>query len=178
MYPISAIIAMLALLLIFTYLARKKTPPLKTSIFPRYTTSARRVIFFARWHAQQLGASAIRPEHLLLGLIFDQNTPVRSFLLLEWDSWFEGEIKRDAEVRPALPKDTDLPLDNASKRILAYTTMEADALSNKHIGTEHLLLGILREKSAAAELLAKKGISLEKVRTVFKEWTPDEFSLQ
>ena len=57
--------------------------------------------------------------------------------------------------------------------------MEADALSNKHIGTEHLLLGLLREKSPlVTELLAQKGISLEEVRKVFKEWTPDEFSTQ
>src|SRR5260370_35012728 len=145
MYPILVIIVMVALLWIFTHSARKKTPPLKTPIFPRYTPSARRMIFFARWHAQQLGASAIRPEHLLLGLITDQNTPVRSFLLLEWDSWFEDEIKRDAEVRPALSKDTDLTLDNTSKRIPPITTTDTDALSNKHIVTEHLLVAILRE---------------------------------
>ena len=164
---------------ITTRLTRKNPPVTVRPVFTRYTPGARRVIFFARWHAQLLGSAAIRPEHLLLGLITEQNTPARSFLLLDWDSWFEAEIKQNAEIRPALPKDTNLPLDNASKRILAYTTMEADALSNKHIGTEHLLLGLLREKSSlVSELLAQKGLSLERVREVFKDWTPDEFSTQ
>src|SRR5579859_3984385 len=178
MYGLLVIIVMLVAVAtwISTKLTRKNSPVTVRPVFPRYTPGARRVIFFARWHAQQLGSAAIRPEHLLLGLITEQNTPVRSFLLLDWDSWFEAEVKRNVEIHPALPKDTDLPLDNASKRILFYTMMEADALPNKHIGTEHLLLGLLREKSTfVAELLAQKGISLEGVRKVFQQWPPDEF---
>jgi ATP-dependent Clp protease ATP-binding subunit ClpC len=177
MYGFLLLTALLVSLWIVARLGRKKTPLLRTPVFPRYTVSARRAISFARWHARQMGARVIQPEHLLLGLIQDQNTLARSFLVLDWDSWFENEIKRDSEFREALPEKTELPLADASKRILAYTTMEADSLSHQHIGTEHLILGILREKSAATNLLTQKGITLKKVRAVLQKWTPDKFSV-
>jgi ATP-dependent Clp protease ATP-binding subunit ClpC len=147
-------------------------------VFERYVPSARRAIFFARWHALQCGAQAIAPEHLLLGMIHEENTLVRSFLRLEWTPWLKNEIEQRMQVREALPKDTEIPLDQACKRILAYTVEEANSMSHKHIGMEHLLLGLLREKPPATEeLLKQKEISLEKVRNVLWAWPADEFSL-
>src|SRR5262245_47328926 len=59
----------------------------------------------------------------------------------------------------------DLPLSNECKRILGYTAEEAERLKSGHIGTEHLLLGMLREdKSAAAQLLSRHGLKLDVVR--------------
>ena len=59
----------------------------------------------------------------------------------------------------------DLPLSNEGKRVLAYAAEEAERLSHKHIGTEHLFLGLLREeKCFAAELLRERGVTLSTVR--------------
>jgi ATP-dependent Clp protease ATP-binding subunit ClpC len=59
----------------------------------------------------------------------------------------------------------DLPLSNECKRVLAYAAEEAERLSHKHIGTEHLLLGLLREeKCFAAEILHERGLRLSTIR--------------
>ncbi len=59
----------------------------------------------------------------------------------------------------------DLPLSNECKRILAYAAEEAERLNHRHIGTEHLLLGILREeKCVAAEILQERGLRLTSIR--------------
>jgi hypothetical protein len=70
-----------------------------------------------------------------------------------------------------LPTSVDLPLSNESKRVLAYAADEAERLAHRHIGTEHLLLGLLREKkSFAAQLLNEEGVLLERSREKIAEW--------
>jgi len=62
----------------------------------------------------------------------------------------------------------DLPLSNECKRVLAYAAEEAERLSHKHIGTEHLLLGLLRERKVlAAEILHERGLRLS---AIAKSW--------
>jgi ATP-dependent Clp protease ATP-binding subunit ClpA len=58
----------------------------------------------------------------------------------------------------------DMPLSHQSKRILAYGAEEAERLGHRHIGPEHLLLGILREEGPATDILVAHGITLEAVR--------------
>jgi ATP-dependent Clp protease ATP-binding subunit ClpC len=59
----------------------------------------------------------------------------------------------------------DLPLSHECKRVLAYAAEEAERLAHKHIGTEHLLLGLLREeKCFAAEILHERGLRLSTIR--------------
>ena len=59
----------------------------------------------------------------------------------------------------------DLPLSHECKRVLAYGAEEAERLNHKHIGTEHLLLGLLREeKCFAAEILHERGLRLSTIR--------------
>jgi len=165
MYGVYVIIVMLALLWITTRRMHKKAP----SMFSRYDEKARRAIFCARARALQMGSPVIGPEHLLLGLIHEENTPARSFLLPDWNSWFEAEVRQRIETHEPLSTKTEIPLNHASKRILAYAAEEAKLLSHKHIGTEHLLLGLLRERpSVTTELLEHKNICLEKVRGAFK----------
>jgi hypothetical protein len=61
----------------------------------------------------------------------------------------------------------DLPLSNESKRVLAYAADEAERFGHKHIGSEHLLLGLLSEKGAfAAYLLNSRGLSLDRARAI------------
>lgn len=68
-------------------------------------------------------------------------------------------------IRDKAPGRMEIPLDNASKRALLLAAEEADLLSSRRIGTEHLLLGLLREeKSLAAEILLELGVRLESTR--------------
>jgi hypothetical protein len=71
---------------------------------------------------------------------------------------------------PKISTSVELPLDDASKRILSYAEEEASRMERHYIGCEHLLLGLLREKdSFAARLLEHKGLLLEQMRTEFAQ---------
>ena len=74
-------------------------------------------------------------------------------------------------VGEKIPTSVDLPLSNECKRVLAYAAEEAERLGHKYIGSEHLLLGLLREKaSLAAQLLNEEGVVLERARENIGEW--------
>jgi ATP-dependent Clp protease ATP-binding subunit ClpC len=70
------------------------------------------------------------------------------------------QIEGHTVIREKVSTSVDLPLSNESKRVLAYAAEEAERLQNKHIGTERLLLGLLREKDAFAAQLLKLARSL------------------
>jgi len=135
-------------------------------MFERYTEKARRVIFFARYEASQFGSPYIETEHLLLGLL--REGKAMASRLLPPDASMES-IRKQIESRTAVGKrvstSVDLPVSNECKRVLAYAAEEAEGLSHRHIGTEHLLLGLLREeKSFAAEILRERGLTLATAR--------------
>src|SRR5689334_4344877 len=135
-------------------------------MFERYTERARRVIFFARYEASQFGSTTIETEHLLLGLIREDKNLTNRFL--RNSSSIESirkEIEGRTTIREKVSTSIDLPLSNECKRILAYAAEEAERLNHRHIGTEHLLLGILREeKCVAAEILHERGLRLNAIR--------------
>jgi ATP-dependent Clp protease ATP-binding subunit ClpC len=137
-------------------------------MFERYTERSRRVIFFARYEALQYGSQTIAPEHILLGLMREDKTlsarffPFRHILTVD-------AIRRDIEerivLRDRIPQSSELHLAPATKQILFYANDESRQLRNRHIGPEHLLLGIVREeKSIAAEILFGYGLRLSDVR--------------
>lgn len=135
-------------------------------MFERYTEKARRVIFFARYEASQFGSPYIETEHLLLGLLREDKALTNGFLhsLASVES-IRKQIEQHTLVREKVSTSVDLPLSNEGKRVLAYAAEEAERLSHKHIGTEHLLLGLLREeKSFAAAMLQERGVRLSAVR--------------
>jgi ATP-dependent Clp protease ATP-binding subunit ClpC len=135
-------------------------------MFERYTEKARRVIFFARYEASQLGATAIEAEHILLGLLREDKGLASRFLRSV--SAIEGirkEIESRAVIRDKVSSSVELPLSQEARRILSYAAEESERLGHRHIGTEHLLLGLLREEnSLAAELLYERGLRLNHVR--------------
>lgn len=135
-------------------------------MFERYTEKARRVIFFARYEASQLGSPYIETEHLLLGLLREDKVLThrffRSYASMEL---IRKQIEDHTVIREKVSTSVDLPLSNEGKRVLAYGAEEADRLSHKHIGTEHLLLGLLREeKCFAATLLNERDVFLDMAR--------------
>ncbi len=135
-------------------------------MFERYTEKARRVIFFARYEASQFGSPYIETEHLLLGLIREDKALANRFLRSHGaaDS-IRKQIEAHTTVREKVSTSVDLPLSHECKRVLAYAAEEAERLSHKHIGTEHLLLGLLREeKCFASEILHERGLRLSAIR--------------
>jgi ATP-dependent Clp protease ATP-binding subunit ClpC len=136
-------------------------------MFERYTERARRVLFFARYEATQLGSTSIETEHLLLGLIREgkgltSRIFARSHLSLES---IRKEIEGRTVFRDKVSTSVDIPFSPETKRVLQFSAEEADRLLHTYIGTEHLLLGLLREEhSVASSILYEKGMRLSSVR--------------
>ena len=136
-------------------------------MFERYTEKARRVIFFARYEASQFGSRAIEAEHILLGLLREDKQLTQKFFgnprsALE-------SIRKEIEGRfppgDKISESVDLPLSPSAKRVLSMAADESDRLGHRHIGTEHLLLGILREEeSPASQILHERGLRLNQTR--------------
>ena len=136
-------------------------------MFERYTEKARRVIFFSRYEASQFGASQIEAEHILLGLLReDKNLTARFFHRSHANlKLIRKEIENRTVVRDRISSQIDLPLSEGAKRALSFAAEESELLGNRHIGTEHLLLGLLREEnSITAEVLYERGLRLSDVR--------------
>jgi ATP-dependent Clp protease ATP-binding subunit ClpC len=137
-------------------------------MFERYREDARRAIFFARWEAQQSGSAYIEPAHLLLSLTHDAAKANQLFGLAAHAESFRQQLASHASAQSSTS--VDLPLSNTGKRVLAYTAEEADKLASRPIGTEHLLLGLLREKSSDVVVaLAAMGINLHSARNRIRE---------
>lgn len=138
-------------------------------MFERYTEKARRVIFFARYEASQFGSHEIDTEHLLLGLIREDKS------LLRWIPKLNAEdIRQKIDAvslkQASIPTSVDLPLSKTAQRVLRGAGDEADQLAHRHIGTEHLLLGLLAEPDTlAAQLLRKAGADPAVIRLKLAE---------
>src|SRR5215472_4026340 len=135
-------------------------------MFERYTEKARCVIFFARYEASQFGSPCIETEHLLLGLLREDKSLANRFLRSNASvESIRKQIEAHTTMREKVSTSVDLPLSHECKRVLAYGAEEAERLNHKHIGTEHLLLGLLREeKCFAADILHERGLRLSQVR--------------
>jgi ATP-dependent Clp protease ATP-binding subunit ClpC len=144
------------------------------SMFERYTEKARRVIFFARYEASQYGSPYMETEHLLLGLLREDRALAIRLLANATAESIRKRIDDSTIVRQKVSTSVDLPLSNESKRVLAYAAEEAERLFHQHIGTEHLLLGLLRERKCfAASILNDIGIDLDKGREIVKAIVAD-----
>jgi ATP-dependent Clp protease ATP-binding subunit ClpC len=135
-------------------------------MFERYTEKARRVIFFARYEASQFGAHAIEAEHILLGLLRDDKQLVQLLFLRPTSTVkaIRDEIEAATPPENKVSASVDLPLSVTAKRVLSYAAAESDRLGDRHIGTEHLMLGLLCEDgSLASRLLVEHGVTAEKI---------------
>jgi hypothetical protein len=135
-------------------------------MFERYTEKARRVIFFARYEASQYGSAYIETEHLLLGLV-REDQPLLKVLLKEENIGgnVRSEIERHITRQRMTSTSVEIPLTSECKKVLNLASDEARTLSHRHVGTAHLLLGMLgAEGSLAARLLQAKGLNVTAVR--------------
>jgi hypothetical protein len=130
-------------------------------MFERFTETARRVIFFARYEASNFGSPVIDTHHVLLGALREDKTILRPYLGETVRRQIENKVTRGAKISTSV----DLPLSRDAKRALAFAAEEAKMLRHEQIDTGHLVLGLLRvETSLAAEMLRENGISLETMR--------------
>jgi ATP-dependent Clp protease ATP-binding subunit ClpC len=130
-------------------------------MFERYTEKARHIIFFARYEASQLGSRTIETEHLLLGLLHEAKTLFDS----EQIQHMTDDLRAAGRIEGAAKGSTsiDLPLSLPAKKVLAYGAEEAERLKHRHIGPEHLLLGLMREPGVAATTLEKYGMRRDRI---------------
>ena len=136
-------------------------------MFERYTESARRVLFFARLEASEQGGTSILPDHLLLGITREAKGVVCELFAVSHASL--KAIRQDVEARAPfgekLEMSTGIPLSEDAQRVLQFAAEEADRLQQGYVGTEHVLLGLLRqERSTAAQTLVTQGVRLEEAR--------------
>jgi ATP-dependent Clp protease ATP-binding subunit ClpC len=136
-------------------------------MFEKYNEKARRALFFARYEASKLGSRVIESEHVLLGILREGEDTVTE--LFRRFHVKPDEIRREIEGERVfverISSTAELPLSEESKKILAYAAHEAESMLHGSVGSEHLLIGILRvEGCLAMRILAQHGLDVYSVR--------------
>ena len=136
-------------------------------MFNRFTERARKVILLAKEEAKRFNHDYIGTEHILLGLIGEGEgvaAAVLASLGLDVEK-IRFEVEKLVESGPNTVVSGDIPFTPKAKKVIELAMDEARALNHNYIGTEHLLLGLLREgEGVAAQVLTNLGLDLEKVR--------------
>jgi hypothetical protein len=135
-------------------------------MFERFTDRARRVIVLAQEEARRLDHNYIGTEHILLGLLREQDG-VAVMALRSLDVSFDA-VRTEVEQiigRGTAPPEGHIPFTPRAKKALEMSLREALQLGHDYIGTEHILLGLLREgQGVGAQVLVKLGADLPSVR--------------
>jgi ATP-dependent Clp protease ATP-binding subunit ClpC len=147
-------------------------------MFERYTEKARRVAFFARCEASKAGVPYIDDEHMLLGLIRENKGQLARFLSLDAIEAVERETREHMpKTSNNVPTSVDLPLSKSCQQALKDAAAEAEAFRHRHIGTEHVLLGLLRQQDTlVTHILGEHGLTLAKARDVVAKISESAFS--
>ena len=145
-------------------------------MFERYTEKARRVIFYSREFASGLGDSAIEPRHILLGIIREDEELFRRLGKLNFQQIDAIRDRIRTATRPRGNTSTEMPISFESKRVLEYAADESKQLKHKFIGTEHLLLGLLRGKTIAAGILIEHEFELSRLRDELRKGSGPVFN--
>jgi len=133
----------------------------------RFTDRARKVMQYAREEAQRFNHEYIGTEHILLGLV-REGSGVAANVLRNLDidiKKIRYEVEKMVQTGPDLVSKGQLPLTPRARKVLELAFDEAKAFGHNYIGTEHILLGLLREQEGvAARVLMNLGLRLEEVR--------------
>jgi ATP-dependent Clp protease ATP-binding subunit ClpC len=143
-------------------------------MFERFTDRARRVVVLAQEEARRLNHSHLGTEHLLLGLLREP-AGVASKVLVSLGVSLEGVRVGVEEIigRGRAAPRGHIPFTPGAKKALELSLREAQALRHNYIGTEHLLLGLVREgKGVAAQVLVGLGADHARVRAQVLELLP------
>ena len=136
-------------------------------MFERFTDRARKVMALANQEAQRFNHEYIGTEHVLLGLV-KEGSGVGANVLKNLDVDLRKvrlEVEKLVKSGPDMVTMGKLPQTPRAKKVIEYAIEEARNLNHNYVGTEHLLLGLLREhEGVAAQVLMNLGLKLEEVR--------------
>src|SRR4030043_30727 len=136
-------------------------------MFERFTDRARKVMALANQEAQRFNHDVIGTEHILLGLV-KEGSGVGATVLKNFDVDIKKlrlEVEKHVKSGPDRVTMGKLPQSPRAKKVIEYAIEEARALNHNYVGTEHILLGLLRESEGiAAQVLMNLGLKLEDVR--------------
>src|SRR3990167_6150188 len=136
-------------------------------MFNRFTERARKVILLAKEEAKRFNHDYIGTEHILLGLV-REGEGVAAAVLASFGLSSEKiriEVEKLVQPGPSTVISGDLPFTPKAKKVIELAMEEARALGHNYIGTEHLLLGLIKEgEGVASQVLLNSGLELEKVR--------------
>ena len=136
-------------------------------MFDRFTDRAKKVMSFARQEAMKFNHEYIGTEHILLGLV-QEGSGVAANVLKNMSIDLEKirhEVEKIVKTGPSMVTMGQLPFTPRAKKVLELSLEEASQLSHNYIGTEHLLLGLIRENEGiAAQVLMNLGVKLDDVR--------------
>ncbi len=136
-------------------------------MFEKYNEKARRALFFARYESSKLGSKVIESEHILLGILREGEDIIKEIFARfnVKPEEIRREIEGDRVFVERVSSTQELPLSEESKKILAYASHEAESMMHPYVGTEHLLIGILRvDPCVAGRILMAHGFNLYGVR--------------
>ena len=136
-------------------------------MWQRFTERARRIILLGQEEAGKMGSGHVGTEHLLIGLVREEGGTAARILQAMGVTLAAVRREVEAEVQPSAdPVSSEPKLTPKAKRVLELAADEARRMRHNYIGTEHLLLGLLREKNGiAATVLRRLGLNLEKARS-------------
>ena len=136
-------------------------------MFNKFTERARKVILLAKQEAKRFNHDYIGTEHVLLGLL-REGEGVAAAVLQSLGMNLNNirlEVEKLVQVGPATVVSGDLPFTPKAKKVMELAMEEARTLGHNYIGTEHLLLGLIREgEGVASQVFMNMGLDLEKVR--------------
>ena len=136
-------------------------------MYERFTDRARKVMQLANQEAQRFNHEYIGTEHVLLGLV-KEGSGVAANVLKNLDvdlRRIRNEVEKIVQSGPDMVTMGKLPQTPRAKKVIEYAMEEARNLNHNYVGTEHLLLGLLREQEGvAAQVLMNLGLKLEDVR--------------
>lgn len=137
-------------------------------MFDRFTERARKVIILAKEEAKRFNHDYIGTEHILLGLIKEGESVAAAVLQnlgLSLDT-IRLEVEKLVQFGPSTVVSGDIPFTPKAKKVIELAMDEARRLGHNYIGTEHLLLGLIKEgEGVASHVLMNVGLDLNKVRT-------------
>jgi len=148
-------------------------------LFDRFTDRARKVMNLAKTEAQRLNHEYIGTEHILLGLIHEGSGVAANVLRNMGIDLrrIRGEIEKTVKGNPTMVTMGQLPFTPRAKRVLELSMEEASNLRHNYIGTEHILLGLLRESEGiAARVLTGMSVKLDEVREEVLEFLGAEIN--
>jgi ATP-dependent Clp protease ATP-binding subunit ClpC len=145
-------------------------------MFIRFTENARMIMAIAVQQAQQLNHKYIETEHIFLGLL--KHNAGKAALVLKNLGVDTGKMLSELEQLNKLKVGTDIKTKKKPKakkftrNVIKYAIKNAKSMNHKYVGTEHLLLGLLRESSSiASQVLINLGVTIESARLEIEKLT-------